>query len=289
VFQSAVAIPSKADEDSAYIHLTIDDKDKFMLGKMSFMIVATILILLFTTIVLLFANWSLIKQKRLLETNVDFFNNMAHEFRTPLTNVGLAVSMLMKKKKEMQGDDYLGIIKRENTKLLGQVERVLHLARIESGDYSLQKEPIQLKSLLQSVKDEMEIQINERNAMVQIDGIANDVEIFGDKIHLGNVFRNLLDNALKYTNDNPVIRISAEKEGKGIVVSIEDNGIGIPVGKCELIFEKFQRAGEGDLHERKGFGLGLAYVKRMVELHDGSVQVNSEVNKGSRFDVFLPA
>ena len=288
VYQCAIAIPSDTLEHSAFIHLTFNDRDNFQLSKMPFMVIASILILLFIAIVLLFANWSLMKQKKLLETNVDFFNNMAHEFRTPLTNMGLAVNLLMKKQKDLKGNDYLEIIKRENSKLLGQVERVLHLASVESGDYSLQKERLHLKSLLLGVQEEMHMQIKESQAVIRLDGVSESLDVFGDRLHLGNVFRNLLDNALKYSNGNPEIRISAIENAKGIVVSVEDNGIGIPAGQCELIFEKFQRAGQGDLHERKGFGLGLAYVKRMVELHHGSVLVNSEVNKGSRFDVFLP-
>jgi signal transduction histidine kinase len=288
IYQCAIAIPSETNQESAFIHLSFADKEKFMLGRMPFMIVATILILMFTAIVLLFANWSLMKQKKLLETNVDFFNNMAHEFRTPLTNMGLAANMLVKKQKDLRGNDFVEIIKRENAKLLGQVERVLHLASVESGDYSLHKERLHLKSLLAGVQEEMHMQIKERQAIVRLDGVSEGLEVFGDRVHLGNVFRNLLDNALKYSNGNPGIRISAIENAKGIIVSVEDNGIGIPAGQCELIFEKFQRAGQGDLHERKGFGLGLAYVKRMVELHNGSVRVDSEVNKGSRFDVFLP-
>lgn len=289
VIQCAIAVPSDSSDQSAFINLSFDDKDKFISANMPYMFMATILILLFTAIVLLFANWSLLKQKKLLETNVDFFNNMAHELRTPLTNIGLAANMLTKKQ-QLQGNDFIEIIKRENTKMQGQVERVLHLASVENGDYTLHKERLQLKSLLVGVLDEMQMQIKERQATVTVvDAVSDHMEVFGDRVHLSNVFRNLLDNALKYSKEKPEIQISAAEQGKGIIVSMEDNGIGIPSGQCALIFEKFQRAGQGDLHERKGFGLGLAYVKRMVELHNGSVRVNSELNKGSRFDVFLPA
>jgi signal transduction histidine kinase len=288
VIQCAVAIPTLDDDQSAFINLSFDGKEKFMLGKMPYMVGATILILLFNAIVLLFANWSVIRQKKLLVRNVDFFNNMAHEFRTPLTNMGLALNMLVKKNKDLKGNDFVGVIRRENSKMQEQVERVLQLASVGNGDDLLNKERLQLKLLLSGVLEEMRMQIEERNALVTLDVIPDHIEVFGDRAHLGNVFRNLLDNALKYTNGNPEIRISATETSKGIAVSVEDNGIGISPGQCELIFEKFQRAGQGDLHTRKGFGLGLAYVKRMVELHHGSVRVNSEVNKGSRFDVFLP-
>ncbi len=269
--------------------LDFPDKETYMMGKMRFMIIAFVLILLFTVVVLWYANWSLMKQKRLLETNVDFFNNMAHEFRTPLTNVNLATNLLVKKHKELKNNEMVGIIRRENSILLSQVERVLHLARIENGDYSLQKEQVHLKTLLQAVCDEMAMQIEARNAKVYLDTIPDTFEIFGDRLHLGNVFRNLLDNALKYSSDNPEIRISAREHAEGILIGVQDNGVGIPDGQCGHIFEKFQRANQGNLHEQKGFGLGLAYVKSMVELHKGSIRVSSELNKGSHFEVFLPA
>lgn len=272
-----------------FTELNFPGKETFMLGKMRFMIIAFVLILLFTAVVLWYANWSLVKQKRLLETNVDFFNNMAHEFRTPLTNVSLATNLLVKKHKDLKDNQIVDIIRRENSKLLAQVERVLHLARMENGDYSLQKEQVNLKALVQSVCEEMGMQIEERGASVEVDGIPDTFEVFGDRLHLGNVFRNLLDNALKYSCAHPEIRISAQEHAEGVLIWVQDNGIGIPDGQCGHIFEKFQRANQGNLHEQKGFGLGLAYVKSMVELHKGFIRVSSELNKGSRFEVFLPA
>lgn len=276
-------------DTSNFTHLAFPGKETFMMGKMRFMIIAFVLILLFTAVVLWYANWSLMKQKRLLETNVDFFNNMAHEFRTPLTNVSLATNLLVKKHKDLKDNQIVGIIRRENSKLLAQVERVLHLARMENGDYSLQKEQVNLKALVQSVCEEMGMQIEERSASVQFDDIPNTFEVFGDRLHLGNVFRNLLDNALKYSCVNPEIRISAQEQAEGVLIWVQDNGVGIPDSQCGHIFEKFQRANQGNLHEQKGFGLGLAYVKSMVELHKGFIRVSSELNKGSRFEVFLPA
>ncbi len=280
---------SDSTDTSAFTYLNFPEKETFMMGKMRFMIIAFVLILLFTAVVLWYANWSLMKQKRLLETNVDFFNNMAHEFRTPLTNVSLATNLLVKKHKELKGNQIVDIIRRENSKLLAQVERVLHLARMENGDYSLQKEQVNLKALVQSVCEEMDMQIEERGATVQVDSIPDTFEVFGDRLHLGNVFRNLVDNALKYSCGNPEIRISAQEQAEGVLIWVQDNGIGIPDNQCGHIFEKFQRANQGNLHEQKGFGLGLAYVKSMVELHKGFIRVSSELNKGSRFEVFLPA
>lgn len=286
-FHCTIQLPT-ADGASTYVNLAFPEKEAFVLSKMNFMVAATVLILLFIAGVLLMANWSLMKQKRLLQTNTDFFNNMAHEFRTPLTNIGLAANLLSKKHEAMKDNSMLDVIRRENNKLLDQVERVLHLARLENGDYALQKERLPLRPLLQSVQEDMAIQIRESQAKVQLDAMPEHLEVLGDRLHLGNVFRNLLDNALKYSGDHPDIRISAQENPKGVVVSVQDNGMGIPACQSGLIFEKFQRVSHGNLHEQKGFGLGLAYVKSMVELHQGSVRVASELNQGSRFDVFLP-
>jgi len=283
-----VNIPGQSNQQESFIKLDFPEKEKFMMGKLRYMIGSSVLILLFTAIVLLLANWWLLKQKKLLHTNVDMYNNMAHEFRTPLTNISLAANLLATETSAPQRDKFLDIISRENAKLIHQVERVLHLSRLENGDYAFTPEHIFLKSLIRSVTDDLEIQIDQRKAQVIIEDIPDDIQIFGDKQHLVNVFRNLIENALKYATEQPKILISAKEQNDGILISVQDNGIGIPASQRQFIFEKFQRVHQGNLHEQKGFGLGLAYVKRIVELHKGFIQVDSEINKGSRFNVYLP-
>jgi signal transduction histidine kinase len=287
-FQCAVSLPTNGGQNT-FVNLTFPQKEKFILGKMNYMVLATILILLFTTVVLLTANWSLLKQKQLLHTNIDFFNNMAHEFRTPLANMSLAVNMLSKKHQQLQSEPLVDILRKENTRLLTEVERVLHIASLDDGDFGLQKEKLPLENLLQSVLDGMKMPLIERQAQVILEKMPPDFAVHGDRQHLGNVFRNLLDNALKYSTENPVIRISTKELDRGILISVQDNGIGIPAGQNNIIFEKFQRVSKDNLPYQKGFGLGLAYVKRIVELHKGFVSVSSEENQGSRFDIFLPS
>lgn len=284
-----VNVPAHTEEEAdSFIILDFPEKQAFMLGRMKFMIGASLIILLFTAFVLLLANWWLMKQKRLLRTNLEMYNNMAHEFRTPLTNIHLAANLLTKENANTKSNKFLDIITRENGKLIHQVERILHLARLDNGDYALHHESIQVKSLLEDVLSEMEIQIEERSATVHLENIPEKLELSGDKQHLVNVFRNLIDNALKYSSGKPVISISAVEHKNDVVISVQDNGIGIPASQSTLIFEKFQRIQNGNLHEQKGFGLGLAYVKKIVELHKGSIRVDSELNKGSRFQVYLP-
>ncbi len=282
-----VNLPADEAGKESTIHLDFPDQEAFMMSKLKFMIGASILIILFTAVVLLIANWWLLKQKRLLRTNVEIYNNMAHEFRTPLTNISLAANFLARDMESTKGAKFLDIIARENSKLIRQVERVLHLARLDHGEYDLQQEVLTLKPLLDGVRDDMSMQIEERKALVEID-VSPELEIQGDRQHLTNVFRNLLDNALKYATEHPVIHICASVQQEGIVIEFNDNGMGIPASQTKYIFEKFQRVQQGNLHEQKGFGLGLAYVKKIVELHKGSIIVDSELNKGSCFKVYLP-
>jgi signal transduction histidine kinase len=283
-----VSIPPQVDQQESYVTLAFPEKEKFIMAKIKYMIGASLLILLFTAIVLWLANWWLMKQKKLLRTNAEIYNNMAHEFRTPLTNIQLATSLLSKDPSKPGNTRFLDIIQKENTRLIQQVERVLHLARIDNGDYALKNEQLYVKPLLSAVVEEMHMQVAEKNAIVSLDQIPDGHEIYGDRQHLMNVFRNLIDNALKYTEHQPVIMISTKEEKDGILISVEDNGIGIPVSKSKLIFEKFQRIQEGSQGDQKGFGLGLAYVKRIVELHKGFIQLDCGMDHGSRFNVFLP-
>jgi signal transduction histidine kinase len=283
-----VNIPSEEDQDESFISIVFPEKDTYMLGKLKYMIGASLLILLFTALVMLVANWWLLKQKRLLRRNVEMYNSMAHEFRTPLTNISLASDLISKKLTDPKDHKFLDIIRTENARLISQVEHVLHLAKLGSGDYPLQHERIHLLKLIEEVQRDMEMQIEEKQATLDVSSISPDLEIYGDRQHLTNVFRNLIDNALKYTQDQPQILISAREEKDGVLISVQDNGIGIPASQSRLIFEKFQQVQQDTHSPAKGFGLGLAYVKRIIELHKGFIQVDCGMDRGSRFNVFLP-
>ena len=263
-------------------------KRKYILAQMNFMLISSIVILLFITIVFFLANLTLWKQKRISEINIDFFNNLAHEFKTPLTNISLAVNMLLKKRQGTAGDNYMRVIETENKKLVGQVERVLHIARLENGEYILEKEQIDVHNLLQEVIGSIEIQLKEKGGKIKLAMNSLRTNILADKFHLANVFNNIIDNAIKYTDKPPEISISAKSKDDGIIISFRDNGVGISKNDLRLIFDKFQRVATGDVHTNKGFGIGLAYTKMIIELHKGTIKVKSELNSGSQFDVFLP-
>ncbi len=275
--------------DDYVMSITFPDKRDYIFGKIKFMFFSSILILFFITSVFIFANYTLLRQKKMAQINKEFFNNMAHEFRTPLTNISLAGNLLAKKTTDPTHQKYLNIVKDESGKLKHQIERVLHLAKLENGEYQLEKESLCPKKLMQNVIEGMDIQIKEKNANVLFFSNEENIELEGDKFHLGNAFRNLLDNALKYSSATPEIKIRMKKEDQGILFQFEDNGIGICKKEQQGVFKKYQRVQNGDVHDQKGFGLGLAYVKMIVERHQGFIKVISDINKGTRFDLFLPS
>lgn len=270
-----------------FLHITFPHRTQFILGQMGFMIGSSIFILLFVSTVFGLATYYLIQQKKIGERNKDFFNNMAHEFKTPLTNIILANKLLAKKQPQLSSNSFVNITKKEANKLMHQVERVLYLANMERNDYALKKEKLNLSKLLNEVIEDMAIQIDEKQAVIKVE-IPQNLVVNGDKFHLSNAFRNLIDNALKYATATPTLNISSEIKDKGILLLFKDNGIGMAKSEQAIVFDKFQRVGTGDIHNQKGFGLGLAYVKKVVELHQGFIHIFSELNKGSRFDLYLP-
>ena len=269
--------------------LTVDfpTKQDYVLEKMGFMVLSSILILLFVSIIFLLANYMLLRQRRMTEFNIDFFNNMAHEFRTPLTNIALATKLLAKNEKVLKDDKFLGIIKTESQHLMQQVERVLYLAKLENGDYQLEPQRINLSALINDVLRCMDLRLKEKGIQIRLEVQAEDAYIMGDALHLSNAFRNLIDNAIKYATTNaPILRIRLDKRDKHYHLLFEDNGQGISKKEQEFIFDKFHRS--TNHQTEKGFGIGLAYVKMIIDKHKGKIRVWSELRKGTRFDLFLP-
>jgi len=271
------------------ISISFPGKTEYIMGKMKFMLISSVVILLFITLVFVFANYSLLKQKKIDEINRNLFNNMAHEFRTPLTNISLATRMLSRKIPDLKGNRYLEVVSKESDRLKYQIERVLHLAKLENGAYQLDKEKLQIVDLIKEVVKDMDLQIKEKQAKVNLNIQTDDFFVLGDKFHLGNAFRNLLDNALKYSKNEAEIDITVKNNKAGILIHFQDNGIGISEKDQAIVFKRYKQSETIGSSNRNGFGLGLAYVKMIVEQHRGFVKVISELNKGCRFDLFLPA
>ncbi len=234
---------------------------------------------------------TVLRQKKVSEMKTDFINNMTHEFKTPIATISLASEMLTKPgvfQSEEKTLKYAGVIQSENNRLQNQVEQVLQSAMLEKGETKLKIKEIDIHELLQKIADGFEIRIKERNGQMALALNAEGALIRGDRMHLTNVFSNLIENAIKYSNDAPEISIRTKTDNNGIMVSIADKGIGISPENQPLIFKNLYRVHTGDLHDVKGFGIGLYYVKRLVELHQVTIRVQSEPGKGSVFNVYLP-
>ena len=266
------------------LNINFPGKTEYVLKEMGLMLASSIIILFLIFGVFIYANYYLIKQKRLSERNKDFFNHMAHEFKTPLTNIGLAVRMLSKK----SDDNLVNIISSESQQLTEQVGRVLTMASLDTADFEINKSKINLSYFIQDVIKKMEMPLTDQKVDVQIDPLDESIFVFADKYHLNNAFRNILDNAIKYNEGKPEIKIKFQERNKNIHILIEDNGMGIHKEDQELVFKKFYRVKDGDTYNSKGFGLGLSYVKRIIELHKGEITIFSELDKGTRFDLSLP-
>lgn len=283
------AINTQAGCDMDYkLGVSFQAKDEYLYDKMIFMIISSVLIFLLLAAISFFILAALVKQKRITENNIDFFNNTAHELKTPLTNISLALNLMTRKHDGLQESRYAQIINAESKKLTGQIERVLFLSRMESGEYNLKKEPIDLVSILKEVTTNMSMIVAERSGAIKLNLPKSEVSILGDYYHLYNVFRNLIDNALKYCERQPELVINLSEDDNKVKLTFQDNGIGICPKDQEHIFEKFQRVNTGNIHETKGFGIGLSYVKTVIEMHKGLINVVSDLNKGSQFELVLP-
>jgi two-component system, OmpR family, phosphate regulon sensor histidine kinase PhoR len=234
---------------------------------------------------------TILKQKKLADIKNDFINNMTHEFKTPISTISLACEVL--KDKDMMGNTsvvnrYLGIINDENKRLGTQVEKVLQTALMEKGDVKMTFANLDAHEAILKVVDNISPQIDLKHGKINMDLNAENVSVMADQVHFTNIIFNLLDNAIKYSKDQPDILIKSKNVENGIIISVIDKGIGVNIDAQKNIFEKFYRVPTGNVHDVKGFGLGLSYVKKMVEEHHGNIKVKSELGEGSTFEIFLP-
>jgi two-component system phosphate regulon sensor histidine kinase PhoR len=233
----------------------------------------------------------ILKQKRLSEIQKDFINNMTHEFKTPISTIAVATEVLKDPAILNQPErllNYSSIIEKENSRLKQQVERVLQVARLDKEDFGLKKEILDVHQIIQDAIKNTSMTLQEKQGRIVCDLSAIEREVPVDKLHLTNVIQNLIDNAIKYCKTIPEITIKTTNELKRLVIEVHDNGIGISAENQKRIFQKFFRVPTGNVHDVKGFGLGLSYVKTIVEVHGGNIKVESELGKGSVFRIYLP-
>jgi two-component system, OmpR family, phosphate regulon sensor histidine kinase PhoR len=231
------------------------------------------------------------RQKRLSGMKSDFINNMTHEFKTPIATISLASEMLLKKPVQEDPEKaqrYARIIFDENTRLQNHVEQVLSVSMLERGQFRLKKKETDMHMLIDEVVENFSISVAERNGKIRTHYCADKFIIDVDQPHIRNVILNLLDNANKYSPEKPWIRIGTQSTGNGLTITVEDRGIGISLENQRQVFKNLYRVPTGNIYNVKGFGIGLYYVKTIVEAHGGHINLKSELNKGSRFDVYLP-
>ncbi len=234
---------------------------------------------------------TLLNQKKLSEIKSDFINNMTHEFKTPLATISLAVDAL--KNEKVQSDPekskyFTGIIKEENIRMNKHVETILQAALLEKQELQLHLVPLSVHEIIQKTIDNFELQLNSQQGHIELFLNAKNDIISGDEVHFSNLVSNLVDNAIKYSKDKAEIKIYTHNTKNYLVLRVEDNGIGMSKESVKRIFEKFYRAHTGNLHNVKGFGLGMSYVKTVVDAHKGKIKVESVFGKGSVFTVEMP-
>jgi len=234
---------------------------------------------------------TLIRQKKLSEIKNDFINNMTHEFKTPLATISLAVDALKNEKvvQDKQKSEYFtSIIKEENKRMNKQVETILQAALLDRQELQLNLQPVHIHDIINDVADNFKLQLEEKNGRAELQLNAKNDLLEIDEVHFTNLISNLVDNAIKYSKDNPVVKITTHNTKKNMVIRLEDNGIGMNKETQRRIFEKFYRAHTGNVHNVKGFGLGLSYVKTIVDAHFGKIKVDSTVGKGTVFTMEFP-
>jgi two-component system phosphate regulon sensor histidine kinase PhoR len=283
--------PDKAEYYLENLHLYISENKNYILRNMGWMIGASIL---FTTIIISAFGLTvrtMFNQKKLSEIKSDFINNMTHELKTPLATISLAIDALTNEKVIHDTGKikyYSGMIKDENKRMNKQVEKILQAARIEKQDIKLNLQQLNAHDIIQKVADNLSLQIQEKNGRLGLMLAAPKHIIEADEVHFSNIVFNLLDNAIKYSNGKPDIMVETQTAGNMLVIKVKDNGIGMNRETQSRVFEKFYRAHTGNIHNVKGFGLGLSYVKATVEAHNGKIKVDSTLGKGSTFTVSLP-
>ncbi len=253
----------------------------------------SISIILFLIIIVAFymTIQTIFKQKKLSEMKNDLINNMTHEFKTPISTIALACEALRDRdiqKSEEMYNNYISVISEENKRLGTMAEQILQQAVLAKGKMKVKKEVIDIHEVVEDAVNRKMLEVQAKNGSIELQKNALESMVMGDRTHLTHVVLNLIDNAIKYTLDDPKIVVNTINKGNHVLIRVTDNGIGISKSNQKKIFEKLYRVSTGNVHNFKGFGLGLNYVKVITEIHGGSVSVSSEPGKGSTFTVSLP-
>jgi len=274
-----------------YLSLYFPNQNKYILSSMWFMLLVSIMFMIILVFSFYYTISTIFKQKKLSEIKNDFISNMTHEFKTPISTISLACEVLsdnsIKKTKEKTGN-YVKMISDENKRLSLLVENILQTAILDKGQFKLKVQSTDIHAVIEQTIENIKLQVENKQGEITTSLNAEKHIINVDRIHITNIIFNLIDNALKYSTTHPVIKILTKSNKNGIYIFVKDNGMGISKENQQRVFDTMYRVHTGNVHNVKGFGLGLSYVKAVVEKHGGLIKVESELNKGSTFIVYLP-
>lgn len=277
--------------DPGMLYVNFPNENSLILGNLSATMGSSAGLLLILIFIFAYTIYAILKQKKISEMKTDFINNMTHEFKTPVATIMIASEAL--KDPEITEDKnrvkrLAGIIYDENVRLGNHIERVLSIARLEKKELKLERTELNINDLILVVVDSMNLQLQKKDAEIKLHLDASEPIIYADELHLSNVIYNLIDNANKYSVNAPKITLSTKNTGKNMIIEVADEGIGMTKEQTKRIFDQFYRVPTGNLHDVKGFGLGLNYVQDIIAQMNGLIKVNSEKDKGTVFEIILP-
>jgi two-component system, OmpR family, phosphate regulon sensor histidine kinase PhoR len=291
-FVYLLQVPSGSDFESLVpeerMIVVVPNVKNIVLAQLRWMIIGAIFFTLILCTAFYVTLTALLRQKKLSEIKNDFINNMTHELKTPLATISLAVDAMRNEKVQSNKEKlhyFSGIIKEENKRMNKQVETILQAALMDKQEIQLNKKPVQVHAVIEGILDNFQLQLNEKQATLDLQLNAKNDLIAADEVHFTNLVANLMDNAVKYSKEQLHLKLSTSSSGKYITIRLEDNGIGMSKETQKRIFEKFYRAHTGNIHNVKGFGLGLSYVKTMVDAHEGKIKVDSMLGRGTVFTI----
>ena len=286
------SIPFLNDESSSVSYnlvVSFPDKQQYVLSSIIGVATLSFMLTLIVVVIATSALYQIIQQKKLSEIKNDFINNISHEFKTPIATINLALDAISSSTKSLNDKSmsYLGMIREENSRMLSQVENILRISQLEKSSNPFTMEEIDIHEVIEDAIEHVKLIVESKKGSIDLSLKALDSNISGNSNHLENIIINILDNAVKYSKENPKIVVSSANINKDIRLCFEDNGIGMDKNTQKLIFEKFYREQNGDIHNIKGHGLGLSYVKKIIDFHNGKILLESKKGTGTKFYITL--
>lgn len=281
----------KNHNEKLFIVLLFSDSDVSLIKNPRSYMYMSILLTAIIIILFLLSVRTILKQSTIDKMKTEFINNMTHEIKTPIATIGLACEMLKDNtvdNNESIRNNFVNIISDENRRMQMLIETILQNAKMSNKNFAINRKDVDIHEIINKTAKSFKLTLDSRLGILQLHLEAQSPIIFADELHITNLIYNLIDNAIKYSNESPQIEIRTRSDNNNVILSIKDNGIGIAKDDLKHIFEKFYRVPTGNVHNVKGFGIGLNYVSQVVSLHNGKITVDSEIGKGSTFHITLP-